>query len=101
MLPRTVDGDKELKICQYLKQQERHPNITTVIGNLKVPHHRASEGYKEEFTVLVLPITGMSLTDRQQKSGIYKTTEKERKQWIRDAVQGMSYLHKLGIVHGG
>jgi hypothetical protein len=79
MLPRTVDGDKELKICQYLKQQEHHPNITSMIGNPKIPHHRASEGYKEEFTVLVLPVTGMSLTDRQQNHGVHKNPENERK----------------------
>jgi serine/threonine protein kinase len=101
MLPRRVDGDKELKICQYLKQQERHPHITTMIENFKIPHHRANEGYKEEFTVLVLPVAGLSLTDQEQRHGIYKPPENEQKHWIRDAVQGVSYLHKLGIVHGG
>ena len=99
MLPRTASGDQELKICRFLKQQPRDCSIATMIDDFKIPHHRADEGFKDEFSVLVLPVMGPNLRRYYEEGGVLSAND--QKDCIRSAVQGVAHWHKLGGVHAG
>jgi hypothetical protein len=99
MLPRTASGDQELKMYRYLKQQLYDSCIATMIDEFKIPHHRANEGFKGVFSVLVLPAMGPSLRRYYEEGGVLSANE--QKDCIRKAVQGVADWHKIGGVHGG
>jgi hypothetical protein len=99
MLPRTTSGNQELKMCRILKQQSCDSSIATIIDDFTIPHHRVNEGFKDVFSVLVLPAMGPSLRRHYEEGGVLSLND--QKDCIRSAVQGVAHWHKLGGVHGG
>ena len=61
MLLRIASGDQELKIYRYLKQQLYDSSIVTMIDDFKILYYRADDGFKDVFSVLVLPAIGPRL----------------------------------------
>ncbi len=102
LLPRTEDGENELRMYRYLQGKTSGHHVAPMLDEFKIPHHRWNEGdpYKVEYSVIALPALGPDIRYYCEWSERVMSVD-EQKSCIRSTVQGVAQLHELGVVHAG
>ncbi|EGX87865.1 Protein kinase-like domain [Cordyceps militaris CM01] len=106
-LPR--DGNNELAMCKYIQKNCTSPFVSTIRDHFVIPHHlhNTSQSRFENvsFQAIVYPTTGIcmgrvydALENHDKNPNLPLTLERRRK-YIGQIVQGMSELHRIGVVH--
>lgn len=99
----------ELDMNNFIRQHCRSPFVSITKDRFRIPHHLANEDSKYEgvhFDAIVYPTTGTDLQRISTPCGHLESPElplslARREQCIRQIIQGVAELHRIGVVHGG
>ncbi|TQV89941.1 Protein kinase-like domain [Cordyceps javanica] len=109
-LPR--DGNGELDIFRYITKHCRSPFVSTLRDSFTIPHHlsKSTSAYTKDFRqiffqALVYPATETCLgrcadvTENHDNNPDIPFTLQRRQTYIRQVVEGLCDLHRIGVVH--